>query len=212
MRVSSVYDVVMRIGIGLLSVIAAAALTGPPSAAGAVIGPPDIASNWSGSYGCGIEDAPCAYANLGLPAAPDSETGFGFDIAAGKVRSPFKGTITKWRVNIEEFTGTGLGPLALQVLRRDVNQPGLAADEFRVVKQSQDEVSQFGPNTFFTSLRIRKSDFIGLSILGADTSVRELDAGTLGFLETPLALGDASSPFDDVIANRQILLNATVKR
>lgn len=180
------------------------------SAGAALIGPPDLTSNWSGSFGCGVDKVPCEYVNLSLPSVPASGPG-SFDVQAGKVRSPVTGTITKWRVNIEEFSGTGAGPLQLQVLRRTVDEPGRTADKFRAVRESSEENSSINLNTFFTSLRIRKGDFIGLNIIGASTAVREIDAGVVGFLNTPLTPGGSAAVFDDVTAERQALFNATVK-
>ncbi len=193
----------------VLPVTACAALAAPAFTGAALIGPPDIKNNWNGSFGC--LEVPCEYVNLSLPRAPASDTGFAFDIRAGKVRSPITGTITKWRVNVEKFVGTGQGPLQLQVLRRTVDEPGRAADEFRAIRQSSEEDTVFDVNTFFTSLRIRKGDFVGLNILGEDTSIRELDAGVLGYFASPLTPGGLAAPFDDFFQDRQILLNATVK-
>jgi|SRR5215211_4485474 len=174
-----------------------AVLVAPALAGAAVIGPPDLESKWDGSRACGLDPAPCEFVNLRLPT--------------GDVRSPVTGTITKWRVNIEEFSGTGEGPVQLQVLRRTVNEPGRPADEFRAVRESSEEDTGINVNTFFASLKIRKGDFIGLNLLGENTSIRQIDAGVVGIFETPLTAGDPAAPFDDFLQERQMLFNATVK-
>jgi hypothetical protein len=173
-----------------------------PGVAGAkLIGPKDL-SSFDGSYSC-FGTPSCTEVNVTIPT--------------GKVRSPITGTIVRWHVNVESTYGNGQGPLQLQVLRRTVNEPGVGGDKFKAIRESAEVESAFGDNTFQTSLRVKKGDFIGLAILSDLTAIREVDGDTFGdanfgVFDAPLVPGDpAAAPDQFPSAPAALLYNAKVR-
>jgi hypothetical protein len=179
---------------------ALAALVLPGVAGAKLIGPKDL-STIDGGYSC-FETASCTEVNLAVPT--------------GTARSPVSGTIVRWRVSISE-SNSGEGPLQLQVLRRTRNEPGVAADKFKVIRESPEEETFFGLNAIQASLRIRKGDFVGLALLSDQTSINEVDTdtfgtGNFGIFDSPLVLGSpAVVPDQFPSAPAALLYNATVR-
>lgn len=183
----------------VLGLAACASLALPPSADAALVGPHDLSDSIvDGSYGC-FGFPSCTFTNLSLPGAA--------------VRSPISGTITRWRVNVEATSPNTGGPLRLQVLRRTVNEPGVAADKFKALRQSGDAVTGPGKNVLQASLDIRKGDFIGLADLSDQTFIRNVDgSGLFGVFDPPLAPGGpGSTPDEFPTGGAYLLFNATVK-
>jgi hypothetical protein len=182
----------------LTGALACAALFLPTPAGAAVVGPPNIGSiDPDGSYGC-FGFSSCSFANLRLPD--------------GNVRSPISGTITRWRVNIQETSANPAGPLRLQVLNRTVDKPGVAADEFKAVRESPDTPTSAGLNVVQASLHIRKGQFIGIAVLSDQTGINNVDnSGVFGVFDPPLAPGDPGSTPDQFPDGAHYLLfSATI--
>ena len=172
-----------------------------PGAAGAkLVGVRDL-STIDGGFSC-FETPSCTEMNLAVPT--------------GTLRSPVSGTIVRWRVSISE-SNSGEGPLQLQVLRRTRNEPGVAADKFKVIREGPEEETFSGLNTIQSSLRIRKGDFVGLALLSDQTSINEVDTdtfgtGNFGIFDSPLVPGDPAvvpDQFPSIPA--ALLYNATVR-
>lgn len=127
-----------------------------PSATAARIGPPtSTLDDWN--FGRVCAGPSCTFTNVRL--------------ADANTRAPHGGTITRWRAHVGNLGGPA-GLVRLQVLRRTVNEPGWAADEFSVIRESAEmEASVDDVYTFDTSLRIRKGDYIGLGAASASTEV-----------------------------------------
>jgi hypothetical protein len=141
---------------------AAAALALPGVAGAKLIGPKDLDVLDTG-YGC-FGNPSCTQVNLNLPGA-------------AVVRSPISGRIIRWRVAIQEGSG---GPLKLQVLRRTVNKPGVAADKFKPIRETAEATTYSGINTLQASLRIKRGDFIGLAVLSNQTAINAVEGDTFG--------------------------------
>lgn len=177
-----------------------AALMLPGVAGAKLIGPKDL-STFDGSYAC-FGNPSCTEVNLAVPT--------------GTARSPVSGTIVRWHVNVADV-GNPAGPLQLQVLRRTVNEPGVAGDKFKAVRESAEMVSFAGINTFQASLRIKKGDFIGLAILSDQTSIADVEKDTFGMtnfgvFNAPLVPGDpAVAPDQFPSAPAALLYNAKVR-
>lgn len=168
------------------------AFGGPAPASAAVIGTPDI-SGWQGTYAC--PSNPCTFSNL--------------RVSDGTARSPIRGTIKRWRINAYR-TGT----VHLQVLRRTVDEPGFAADEFEAVRQTDKRTTVRGRNVFDASLRVRKGDFIGLAVVTGSDLVRARigPSARHGVKEPAFIPGDPASPFSSISPDQSdLLFNATVK-
>jgi hypothetical protein len=183
----------------IIGAVACAALVLPSSAGAALVGPPGIAtSGWDGAYGCFGFPA-CTFANLRLPD--------------GAVRSPISGTITRWRVNVEETSPNTAGPLRLEVLRRTADKPGLAADKFKAISRSAKTTTDAGLNVLQASLPIRKGDFIGIADLSEQTYIRNVEgSGIFGVFAPPLAPGDpGSAPDEFPSVDAYLLFSASVR-
>jgi hypothetical protein len=172
-----------------------------PGVAGAkLIGPRDL-ETFDGSYGT-FGNPSCTFVNLALPA--------------GAVRSPVSGTIVRWQVNVST-AGNPAGPIQLQVLRRTLNQPGVAGDKFKAIRESTEVDTFSGINTVQASLKIKKGDFIGLAVLNELTSINEVDEeafrkGNFGVFDTPLVPGDPAAVPDQFPSSPAALLyNARVR-
>jgi hypothetical protein len=129
-------------------------------------------------------------------------------VSDGKAQSPIRGTIKRWR-----FNALGTGTVRLQVLRRTVNEPGSAADEF-AVRQTPEMDTVLGRNAFAASLRVHKGDFIGLAVLSGGAIVRSRFGPSARFgVEQPAFIpGDPASPCSTINPDQSdLLFNATVK-
>jgi hypothetical protein len=174
--------------IGLLVVL----LAQPGSASAALVGPPELAE----VHGCGASSGATSFTNLRLPE--------------GRVRSPITGTVTKWRVNIEDFANT-LGPVRLLVERRTANNAGLDNDKYKVTDRSQAKTTAPGINRFDASLSIRKGDFIGLTVADQTCPAYRNDPlGVNAVFFPALPLNDPTKP-TDIRTNEFLLYNATVR-
>ncbi len=181
-----------------LVVVCAAVGLSASSATAALIGPQDLSSDVrTGAFTAGG----CTYENVRLPGS--------------KVRSPFNGTITRWRVHIPSAHDTYVndGPIQLQVLRRIDNQPGVVNDQFEVVRQTPEQsVMPLGVQAFNADMRIRKGHFIGFT--GAsDTEVANGTKEGAYHLQWCSALtpGGPGGPASFAIPGDYLLYNATVK-
>ena len=103
--------------------------------------------------------------------------------------------------------------MRLRVLRRTVNEPGFAGDEFKAIRQGDVEFAADGQNVFQTSLTIRKGDFIGLRCPSDATAVKNVDgAGLFGTFDDSLVPGGpAASPGAFPSGPTYLLFNATVR-
>jgi hypothetical protein len=152
-------------------------------------------------WGRACASTTCTYANVGL--------------AVGKARAPANGTVVRWRALLGQVgVGTGPVPVRLQVLRRTVNEPGVAADRFKAIRESAEMQAFDGVGLFETSLPIRKGDYIGLATLSEDTEVfgREEEPGNrwLDFVPTLIPGEPATIPGANGSSAEYILLNATI--
>jgi hypothetical protein len=83
------------------------------------------------------------------------------------------------------------------VLKRTVDNPGVATDEFKAVRESLDTPTSAGLNVLQTSLHIRKGQFIGIADLSDQTYINDVDnSGIFGVFDPPLAPGDPGSTPD----------------
>jgi hypothetical protein len=173
--------------------IAALAFAAPAS--GAIIGQKNL-SNDDGALTCPVDTCTHAFTKV-----PD-----------GDAAAPFRGRIVSWRVSVstphDSFTNTG--PLRLQVLKRIVDEPGIANDEFAAVRETDELAATPGViNKFAADLKIRKGQFIGLSS-NDTTEIREADRAKSNFLNWSDALipgGLARAP-DVADGGRFVLFNA----
>ena len=168
------------------------AFVAPAPASSAVIGQPDI-SGWAGTYAC--PSNPCTFSNV--------------RVSEGTAQSPIRGTIKRWRVNAH-----GPGTVSLQVLRRTLDEPGSAADEFEAVRQTPEMTTERGQNVFDASLRVRKRDFIGLAVLSGSDLFRSRfgPSARFGVEQPAFSPGDPASPFSSINPDQSdLLFNATVQ-
>ena len=182
----------------LLGALGVAALV-PASASGALIGPRDIDNSMrTGTYSLNS----CTYGTVKHPDA--------------KVRSPIGGEIKRWRVNIPEVQGIFVndGPVRLQVLKRTENQPGVVNDEFKVVRESEDQtVTPDFVQAFFTNLRIRKGQFIGLAGASDTTVAAGTATGAYHLQWCPTLMPGAPGAHSTfAVGDDYLLYNATVRK
>ena len=172
--------------------------------------------------------SPAGAATVGVPTGELDETNFGRGcggstctyvndrLSVGKTRAAVSGKITKWRANIGQV-GAGTGPVEvrLQVLRRTVDEAGVAADEFKAIRETASAFSETeGVNTFQASLKIRKGDFIGLYAVGTDVEVygTEEEPGNRALLfDPPFVPGNPAQTPSDFLEEERIAFNATIK-
>jgi len=181
-----------RNGLWVVCAIATATVFGSASADAAVIGTRDL-TGWKGTYAC--QANPCTFSNV--------------RVSDGTAQSPVKGRIKRWRVNAHAS-----GTVRLQVLRRTVDNPGHAADEFMAVRQSEEESAIPGLNTFDASLRVGKGNFIGLAVVSGGDLVRSRFANSarFGVQHPAFSPGDAATPFSDFnVDHSALLFNASVR-
>lgn len=124
-------------------------------------------------------------------------------IQPAKLRVPFNGTVTQFRVNAGSATGT----VWLRVLRP------AGGGKFTGVGTSGPKTLGLGVSTFTVSLRVKAGDLIGLdndsSALIFDTS--SATAITDYYELPPLGKGQTAAP-NHVQTGDRLLLSATVKR
>jgi hypothetical protein len=172
--------------------------------------------------------SPAGAATVGVPTGQLDETDFGRAcggstctyvndrLSVGRTKAPASGTITRWRANIGEV-GVGTGPVEvrLQVVRRTVNEAGVAADEFKAIRETASAFSEDeGVNTFQASLKIRKGDYIGLYALDTDVEVygAEEEPGNRALIfDPPFVPGDPAQTPSDFLEQERIAFNATIK-
>ena len=172
--------------------------------------------------------SPAGGATVGVPTGQLDETDFGRAcggstctyvndrLSVGKTRAAVSGKITKWRAAIGQV-GAGTGPVEvrLQVVRRTVNEAGVAADEFEAVRETASAFSEDeGVNTFQASLRIRKGDYIGLYALDTDVEVygAEEEPGNRALIfDPPFVPGNPAQTPSDFLEEERIAFNATIK-
>ena len=187
---------------GLRRTIAAAAIASLALAApanGAVIGQKDLSDD-DGAVSC--ISATCTFA---FTKVPD-----------GHAAAPFRGRIVSWKVSVStpHDTFTNTGPLRLQVLKRTVDNPGIANDKFAALRETEEFVAIPGAiNTFAADLKIRKGQFIGLSS-NDTTEIRQADKPKSTFLNwiDTLIPGDPARTPDFADAGRFALFNARLVR
>jgi hypothetical protein len=94
-----------------------------------------------------------------------------------------------------------------------VDEPGLAADKFKAVRQSAETTTDAGLNVLQASLHIRKGDFVGIADLSDQTYIRNVDgSGTFGVFAPPLAPGDpGSAPDEFPVGNAYLLFSASIR-
>jgi hypothetical protein len=178
-------------------------LSVPGAADAGTLGPVDLTANQGGTYAC-VNVITCTMANVQLPDA------------VGKERAPFSGRIKKWRVNIPPAhdSYTNNGPLALQVLKRTSDEPGLFDDEYVAVRESEYEgITPNSINILSTNLRIRKGQFIGLA--HGDEQTEVVGGGAPGFMlwfEPALVLGEPGAVGDITQDNDYFAFNAKLVR
>lgn len=165
------------------------AYIGPGSASAATVGIRDI-TGFQGTYVCPAY--PCTFSNL--------------RVSEGTAQSPIAGTITRWRVNMD-----GPATARLQVLKRTVDEPGFAADEFRALRETPDETTVRGKNVFDASLSVRKGNFIGLVYSGF-LRTRHGPRARFGIEQPAFIPGDPASSFSSINPDQaDLLFNATVR-
>jgi hypothetical protein len=180
-------------------IVGASTLAFVASASAAVIGPQKL-TNTDGASTC--IDATCTIAAPKIPGE--------------KTQAPFRGKITRWKVNIpaphDSFNNDG--PLRLQVLKRTTDEPGWGNDGFVAVRESDEETATpDSVNSFATNLRIRKGQFIGVTSTD-DTEIYERSKNDSRYLYWGGALlpADPARPPDFTDDDRFNLFNAKVKK
>ena len=170
----------------------------------------------AGAGTVGVPTAKLSNTNFGRACPSASCTYLNDQLSVGRVRAPATGTITHWRANVGEV-GVGTGPVEvrLQILRRTANEPGVVADEYAAIRESEPSLTTTeGINKFNASLKIRKGDFIGLAALGDEVEVygREaVDGNRELIFEPPFIPGDAAMAPNTVIEQERIAFNASIK-
>ena len=180
-----------------LGAIAGIGLLAPAGGFAATIGS-DLrpAPDPSHTFECGTPS--CAIVQAKLPGNPH------------KLRAPFSGVVTKWRLRSGYAGGEGPQPrVRLQVVRKT------SSGKFRFLRHSKARHIPSSPGIYKsqTRLSVHKRDYIALDIRGAAT-LRGIWVDHPGALDyewfpTPSQGDPASSPLP--ASNAEYLFNATVR-
>jgi hypothetical protein len=192
----------IRRGAAAIVLAASALIALPAPGTAAVVGLPTSKLD-NTSFGRVCTSSSCTYVNAAL--------------TDGKIQAPISGRITRWRAYVGTAFGNGdPAPVKLQVLRRTVDEPGTAADQFQAIRETatREAAPLAAVQGFRAKLRIREGDFIGLAALEDDVEVfgrqGKPDNLVAQFIPT-LILGDPALIPDTTLPDQRIHFNATIK-